>query len=70
MKRYCTRAYRAGNPWKWVGYGTGQEDSDFGLFAVFSAGFCTLEPLKVQLKSIRPARPIAGGVICTIGYNS
>jgi len=27
--------------------------SVFGLFAVFSAVFCTLEPLKVQLKTCR-----------------
>jgi hypothetical protein len=37
---------------------------------VFSAGFCTLEPFKVQLKSIPPGTVIAGGVICAIGYNS
>jgi hypothetical protein len=42
----------------------------FGLFAVFLAVFCTLEPFKVQLKSIRGGAVIAGGVICAIGYNS
>ena len=70
MKRDCTRAASAGSTWKWAGYGTRQEDSNFGLFAVFSAGFCTLEPIKVQLKSIPPGAVIAGGVICAIGYNS
>jgi hypothetical protein len=37
---------------------------------VLSAAFCTLEPFGVQLKSIRPAGPVAGGVICAIGYDS
>jgi len=37
---------------------------------VFSAAFCTLEPFKVQLKSIAPRAMTAGGVICAIGYNS
>jgi hypothetical protein len=58
VKRDCTRAASAGSTWKWAGYGTGQEDSSFGLFAVVSAGFCSLEPFKVQLRSIGPARHV------------